>query len=251
MQATELPFPPALDLCFLRKESSLDIYPEITETAWLCSYEDGMFTEEEPEKDSFLALLTEQKAVAIHEAGHAALDYVTGRGCKSVSITQTIFANGTTAFSGIAKSKHFGTDTIRKKILKHGYCKHALAHGVTCCAGPAAERKFRRLNGCPIRNGSEDDHKNIDGVGKTIESEHQRCRFAYRRLTWRVAQRAIDLEPIWDAIEHIADVLLSELEDIYPQDDAPGEYTATIAGSDVKAIMRRHKAKIGMLGFAL
>ncbi|MEJ0093144.1 MAG: hypothetical protein WDN46_06860 [Methylocella sp.] len=248
----------------ISEPSSLALRPQ---TSLHCSYHDGMFSHEPRwesrggKSDGFLRALEhsyEIEATCFHEAGHAVIDYALGMGCASVSIeaNYAIQADGKLGvrYGGLAMPSARMAQKSGRQIKRNVWNEAILIFGVVNCAGPAAERKFRFLHDMPQRLlfASEGDHSNVDAAGKRLEMSG-RCSFAYRRLTWRVAQRYLDQEAVWGAIEVLADELNLEWSRVDPdgteeQPKAGDQIKAVVDGRRARTLMRRAGVRPGMLG---
>jgi hypothetical protein len=228
-----------------------------------CKFFEGMFSNEphlESENGKIGELFLEPAATGMHEAGHAVVGYALGWGCSFVSINLE-YAESENCGLGVAyggMAKHAKQDRRAMPQIRRGYGPAMLTNGILTCAGPAAERKYRFLNGLPLRSldTAGGDYAAVDGLARMLEQQgRSRGGYALKRLVWRLAQRAVDNEAIWAAISEIGEELAWRITDVEAErgdDPKIGDRTETkMGGHQARAIMRGAGVAPGMLGVRL
>jgi hypothetical protein len=225
------------------------------ETTVYCDYRAGVFAKEEfdPNIPHFWRHIAQREATAYHEAGHAVMHYALGLGCSGIELrvfVKKIEGELLGAYGGIARMNKESVRKITSKLRACEYGATLFAHGVAAASGPAAELKFCKLAGYPVRTlfGSAGDHREIENAGKSLQ-EAGRSRYAYERLVWRQAQVAIDNRTVWEAVDRLA----TKLNDEYwaETSEEPGLFVETMPGSRARAIMRQAGVKPGMFGICV
>jgi hypothetical protein len=217
-----------------------------------CTYHEGMFSQDNNIHSLHgpLGVLLEHKAACFHEAGHAIVGNLLGLGCGSVEIHPgiSLSEDGTPGSIGYGGFSHHGKTRHDRAIraMKRGSLPARVTLGVSGCAGPAAERRFRFDNGMPLNllGATEGDHEFLDNeLAKPLGDE----RFVFLRRVWAKAQFVVQRAPVWAAICELAQRLLREGQ----AEDAPGlRVTSRIAGSEVRAVARKHGVGPGGSGVA-
>jgi hypothetical protein len=115
-----------------------------------------MFCHEDRAKTTPFDILFEHEAACFHEAGHAVVGYLLGYGISHVEVSVNVVPDpndpDTTGFSfgGLYKeAKRAHEASVR--AIKQGNTPAALKYGIMTCAGPAAEYRYRRAAGLPMR----------------------------------------------------------------------------------------------------
>jgi hypothetical protein len=220
------------------------------------TYERAFFLNEERGEPTPFDAAFVLEATCFHEAGHAVAGYMLGFGLSSVSVTVECARLPENPeklgyrFPGLYMQAKRPTARWGRAIRERGYGHAALAFGCMTCAGPVAELRFLTYNDMPrqMLGATIGDHEAVDRIGKYLDNGgngrfRPRDRFAFRRLSWREAQKLIHREDVWDAVGELAYALQ---EGLYDWPEAPGQATSLIPGSTARSIIRR--AGIAPLG---
>jgi hypothetical protein len=81
---------------------------------------------------------------------------------------------------------------------------------------------------------AQGDHAAVDVIAKRLEL-NRRNRFAFQRLTWRLAQKLVEVDRVWAAISDLA----SALREVAPEPETDGTESGSLSGTNAKFIMRR------------
>jgi hypothetical protein len=211
----------------------------------LCSYSDGMFSNEPRQTFGAWDSVFELRATCFHEAAHAVVGYTFG---------ERLFSAGVFVDREIRKGRRYetyggevrhGPSGVRRTVA-YPYRPMHFRIGVAVAAGPACERRYRYREGLPMRllGASEGDHQLIDGIAKALE-DRGRDRWAYRRLVWYAAQRLLARDDVWGAVGEVADELFYAFADL-EDEAAAGIQWAYIEPRDVYRACRRAGLKHGM-----
>lgn len=180
-----------------------------------CSYFDGMFSNEPLKYDGPFAGPAQLRYACIHEAGHAVVGYAFGYGIRSIGVRADYGVDErglpTVGYPGLVEYEK-GRYGRFSNVVEARYRYAHFREGVVTAAGPAAERRarFEAQDSQRLLGASEGDHQHISAIASLMEGG-RRSRYAYQRLVWRGAQRAISLPAIWRAVEVIADSLYDEM----------------------------------------
>lgn len=212
----------------------------------LCSYSEGMFSNEPLGAPSMSDEYNEMLATCVHEAAHAVVGYAFGEPLFSIGTwVHRERRDGGVSFSYGGEVRHGPAG--QRRLVDFPYRPMHFRLGVVYAAGPAAERRYLLQQGLPLRllGHSTGDHLQIDCIGKALE-DHGRDRWAYRRLVWYAAQRLAGSEEFWSAINDVADDLSNEMLAIDEDETQMGTWWAYIEPRDVYRACRRAGLKHGM-----
>lgn len=207
-----------------------------------CSYEEGMFSNQKSGPPSPLDLSFEVESACFHEAGHAAVSYMLGHGCSSLSVSfhpqEDERGSAQVAIGGRYLGAKAALSRVGAALKKGVFAPELTAHSIVTAAGPASERLFRMNAGLPLQlvYGSLGDHEAIDKVAKRLD-QSGRSRFAYRRLVWHSAQVLVGRPDVWSAISSLAE-RLREISDEH-DDEEPSVVEYTLPGATARSILRR------------
>jgi hypothetical protein len=221
------------------------------ETAKLeCHYFTGMFSHERIAMDRLAADMIQMDSLEIHEAGHAVVQYALGFSCAGIAITEKRFiVEGARKASIACFSRKDRDRRVPRRIFKGILAEDTIAFGVTCVAGPAAERKFRLSQGLPMDmlGGTEGDHHAIESIAKTLDVKGGHDSWAYQEEVRRRAQAWMENGVIWSAVNTLAFCLGDTTWPSIEDDHELGTFTKTMPGHLARAIMRRAGVVPGML----
>ena len=182
------------------------------------SYAEGMFAYDGGNSEFSI------DATAFHEAGHAVVGYALGLGCGGVSISW--YSENTRT-----QIRRQGRDSI---LDRAGY----VARAIWSLAGAAAEYKFGRVSHSGVDTfitGKKDRESiRLMGTGWTAE------------MAWREAQEALEVPPIWHAVEALAERMVDGLRN---DDNEGAERDAfQLDGDDAETLMYASGVRLFMLG---
>lgn len=205
----------------------------------ICAYSETLFSNIDCEHNT-KSLRDDLPATCIHEAGHAVAGFLQGYGCTFVEITfiQTIIEGQ--LMGGFAGEAQYSAKKRRKALpsIRNGDPAEFIRDGITICAGPAAERRFRVERGLPLlMAGSSGDHERLECSSEDLHGNAARSRLAFKRLCWQRAQALVRRPAVWTAMCMIAGELHNTFE--WPRDDLEQTATVRLPGATARAIMRR------------
>src|SRR5215208_760606 len=140
------------------------------------TYEEAVFSAEDRGAPSRLDLFCEYSAACYHEAGHAVVGYMLGRGLArvEVQILSKLTDDGQpgVAVGGCSFASKRARAARKRDARKYGYCRAVLTASVEICAGPVAEYRFCTELGMPRRLllSADGDHEYIDRLATDLES---------------------------------------------------------------------------------
>ena len=182
------------------------------------------------------------QVLACHEAGHGVVSYALGRGCSEIVIETELDP------CAYIRTHMTAWNRIHHCHSLDRFTSDLLAIGIIAAAGTAATRRlFVEIGRSPSDIGSPDDRAVIDAAANSIVRE-PRSRFAanaYRRLVWRLAQRAAADERIWNAVLNVTGELTN---DWLPEPLETRATTRKIYGAKIRAIAKRAGVAPGMFG---